>query len=101
MYIHTERDEGWAHYGGYVEVMSDFFGNCLDASINWLEVRLEGEKSLKRMASAKEEVELELEETRASLAVAVNICEKLKSELNEKEKKSNENSIKECLWHPV
>ena len=42
------------------------------------------------MASAREEVELELEETKASLTVAVEICEKLKSELNEKEEKSNE-----------
>jgi hypothetical protein len=72
-----------------------------DLKARLLEARLECEEALKTMASAREEVELELEETKASLTVGVEICEKLKSELNEKEEKSNENSIKECLWHPV
>ena len=47
-----------------------------------LKVRLEGEEALKAMASAKAEVDLELEEVKASLAISVETNEKLMSELN-------------------
>jgi hypothetical protein len=65
------------------------------------EAKLEGKRALETVCKSRAEVEKELEEVKASLAVAVEISEKLRSELNGKDKKSDENLIKECLWHPV
>jgi len=65
------------------------------------EAKLESVRALETVCKSRAEVEKELEEVKASLAVAVEISEKLRSELNRKDKKSDENLIKECLWHPV
>jgi hypothetical protein len=65
------------------------------------EAKLEGERAMETVCKSRAEVEKELEEVKASLAVAVGICEKLRSELNGKDNKSDENLIKECLWHPI
>lgn len=83
----------------FTEIMTIFpserdISEVEDLKARLLEARLEGEEALKAVCKSRAELEVELEEVKASLGVAVEISEKLRSELNRKEEKSDEDLIK-------